>query len=125
METWIDPDLARVFAFDAVDVAANRSGLLSPDQEVMCAASSPRRSWSRRARPGDATRWRVFTVEGHPITWPTTSGDAVVSVGGVEFVVEGGDAFLFDAERVHRVHWTPDATRRPAILSIEVRDPLR
>lgn len=35
MNRELNADLARIFAFDAVDLAANRAGHLSPDQQVM------------------------------------------------------------------------------------------
>ncbi len=48
----IDHDLARIFAFDAVDLAANRSGHLSPDQERMFrAAAAHGRRRTRRVVP--------------------------------------------------------------------------
>lgn len=48
----IDHDLARIFSFDAVDLAANRSGHLSPDQERMfTAAAAMGRRRTRRTVP--------------------------------------------------------------------------
>jgi hypothetical protein len=124
MDHWIDQQLAAVFAFDAVDVAANRSGLLSPDQEAMCIAVQRRGGWFRRKRVEPITMWRVFTVEGTPTWTETLSGHALIEVGGVAFPMDSGDARLFDTDRVYRVHYTPDAHRTPALLSVEVRGPV-
>ena len=48
MRRGYQPTLAQVFSFDAVDLAANRAGQLSPDQAVMftnMAGMARRRPW--------------------------------------------------------------------------------
>ena len=54
----VDDTLARVFAYDAVDLAANRAGQLSPDQRAMFTAAAH----SARRRPPVIMSMLVLTM---------------------------------------------------------------
>lgn len=107
----IDPVLSETFFFDAVDVAANRSGRLSPDQE-----QGFRATISRRALP----RLQVKMVEGTPGEyWNTTSDIHYLVVGGVRFPMMWDDLAKFRPERTYRVYFT-EVRNRSHLLSVEV-----
>lgn len=110
----IDHDLARIFAFDAVDLAANRSGHLSPDQEVMLGnASRLGRRRTRRVLPLIA----LPSVGSVALMLGTASeisvGLVAAIVGGLALVLGLVAVFLRSAERTYRAY------ERPAVRMVE------
>jgi len=122
----IDHELARIFNFDEVDLAANRSGWLSPDQQQTFAAAARMRGHllAQRFRrgPDPYVQPTVRTVEGTVEASPTMSGTWKLQVGAVTFEVDGGDVDAFSPERRYRIHFLDRGAATPAILSVEVAD---
>lgn len=77
----IDPVLSQTFFFDAVDVAANRSGRLSPDQEQGFRQMAER---SRRAVP------RLLVLVGAAVIGSLVIASFMPGAGGSQLLIAAG-----------------------------------
>ncbi len=110
----IDHDLARIFAFDAVDLAANRAGHLSPDQEVMLRnASRLGRRRTRRIVPLVVVLAGVMVALVLGTASEISVGLVAALLGGLTLVLGLMAVFVRTAERTYRAY------ERPIVRSVE------